>query len=63
LSWLSVTTAYRNDDLSPHAFWLQAAHDNGIQDDAQVLRLTARARFYRDRIMWPKGKPYSAGIK
>jgi hypothetical protein len=88
-SWLSVTTSYRNDDLSPHigwfdtgtlsggqqkavdamnqmstdAFWLQAAHDNGIQDDATVLRLAARARFYRDRLMWPNGKPYSAGIK
>jgi hypothetical protein len=88
-SWLSITTSYRNDDLSPNitwfdsgtlsegqqkavdamnqmstdAFWLQAAHDNGIQDDAQVLRLAARARSYHDRLMWPKGKPYSAGIK
>jgi hypothetical protein len=88
-SWLSVTTSYRNDDLSPHigwfdsgnlsdgqqkavdamnqmstdAFWLQAAHDNGIQDDAQVLRLAERARFYRDRLMWPNGKPHTAGIK
>jgi hypothetical protein len=88
-SWLSVTTSYRNDDLSPNitwfdsgnlsdgqqkavdamnqmstdAFWLEAAHDNGIQDDAQVLRLAERARFYRDRLMWLKGKPYSAGIR
>jgi hypothetical protein len=88
-SWLSVTTAYRNDDLSPHitwfdsgtlsegqqkavdamnqmstdAFWLQAAHDNDIQDDPQVLRFAEMARVHRDRIMWPNGKPYTAGIK
>ena len=49
--------------MSTDAFWLQAAHDNGIQDDAQVLRLAARARFYRDRLMWPNGKPYTAAIK
>jgi hypothetical protein len=88
-SWLSVTTSYRNDDLSPHigwfdtgtlsegqkkavdamnqmstdAFWLRAAHDNGIQDEATVLRFAARARLYRDRLMWPNGKPFSAGIR
>jgi hypothetical protein len=51
------------NQMSTDAFWLQAAHDNGIQDDAQVLHLAERARIYRDRLMWPKGKPYSAGIK
>jgi hypothetical protein len=88
-SWLSVTTSYRNDDLSPNVtwfdsgtlsdgqqravdamnqmstdeFWLQAAHANGIWDDAQVLRFAANARFYRDHLMWwPKNKPSDAGI-
>jgi hypothetical protein len=76
-SWLSVTTSYRNDDLSPRitwfdsgdlsdgqqkavdamnqmstdAFWLQAAHDNGIRDDAQVLRFADYVRSYRDHVM------------
>jgi hypothetical protein len=76
-SWLSTTTSYRNDDLSPNitwfdsgnltdgqqkavdamnqmstdAFWLQAPHDNGIHDDATVLRFAANARFYRDHLM------------
>jgi hypothetical protein len=52
------------NQMSTDAFWLQAAHDNGIQDDAQVLRFATNARFYRDRLMWwPNGKPRSAGIK
>jgi hypothetical protein len=51
------------NQMSTDAFWLQAAHDNGIHDDAVVMRLASRTRLYRDRLMWPTGKPRSAGIK
>jgi hypothetical protein len=44
------------NQMSTDAFWLQAAHDNGIHDDTQVLRFAQMARVYRDHIMWPNGK-------
>jgi hypothetical protein len=43
--------------MSADEFWLQTAHWNDIHDDATILRLAAYARQYRDRIMFPKGKP------
>jgi hypothetical protein len=36
------------------AFWLQAAHRNGIYDDAKLLRLKGYAEVYRDRVLHGK---------
>jgi len=47
----------RLNSVSTDDFWLEAAHMNCIHDDATVIKLASYARQYRDRLMFPKGKP------
>ena len=47
----------RLNSVSTDDFWLEAAHMNCIHDDATVIKLASNARQYRDRLMFPKGKP------
>lgn len=45
------------DALSTDAFWLAAAHDNGIHQDELVEQAADSARVMRNAIIWPQGKP------
>jgi hypothetical protein len=36
---------------------------NGIDDDARVRQMAYRARQFRDRVIWPEGKPENIGIE
>jgi hypothetical protein len=38
------------NDMSTNAFWMQAAHENGVHEDAEVLKMVAHARELRDLI-------------